>query len=166
MKGYSFGKNSKGKTIIVPNDGAKHVKKIFELEYLEDIKPNSKSMALFEKLVIDKFNEKTQEEQAQKETAMRKIESFKKEKSEIISLMRRNKITEDDGTEELKIVNAEIDKIEILFENSEDINVKECWDFTKFILGNAVNLWKVSDLNTRQRLQSLITPSGFYFKKI
>ena len=73
------------------------------------------------------------------------------------------------STEQYLLKNKRISKYNIendsLFENSEDINVKECWDFTKFILNNAANIWEVSDLNTRQRLQGLITPSGFYFKK-
>jgi hypothetical protein len=46
-----------------------------------------------------------------------------------------------------------------------DINVKECCDFTKIILNNAGNIWEKSDLNTRQRLQGLITPIGIYFEK-
>ncbi|MDR0723916.1 MAG: hypothetical protein LBF23_01885 [Endomicrobium sp.] len=43
--------------------------------------------------------------------------------------------------------------------------MKECWNFTKFILNNAGNIWENGDLALRQRIQGLITPAGFYFAK-
>ena len=165
---------NQGKIIKIPyyycnHNGSDFIQKdVLErayLQHIEKLKIDLKLMKLFEKLVIDKFNKKTQEMQTQKETAMARIETLKKDKSKTIELMRKHKINEDDGAEELNKLNAEIENIESLFENSEDINVKECWEFAKFILNNAANIWKVADLNTKQRLQGLITPSGFYFKE-
>jgi hypothetical protein len=82
-------------------------------------------------MVIDKFNEEIEGERSQKETAMRKIEELRNTNSQTIDFMRRGKLKEDDGAGELDNLNAQINDIECLFDNSEDINVKECWDFTK-----------------------------------
>jgi len=166
--------NIQGKSVKVPyyycnHKGTKFIQKnVIEtayLEYLNQLQPEDASVNFFEETILSKFNEKTELDNMQKIKMTQKTNELKKEKSKLISIITKGIIDEKDGQEELKRINTELADIENIFDSTNAVDINECWGFAKYLLFNVADMWKNGNLDLKQRIQGLITPSGFHFEE-
>lgn len=162
-----------GKKIKVPyyhcsRKGEQRVqKKVLERyyeEYLASIKPAPEILKVFEAMVSDIYQDKTADRKMMYHKAQTELDALRVRKSKVIGLIADQLISDEDGREELAKINEDIQERERLLNNTGEFeDLKSCWSFAKYFILNACELWRKGDLALKQKIQGLITPSGFTF---
>lgn len=134
--------------------------------YLQTIKIHPRVIDLFEKCVVSKFEEKMHDVIWQRKHIEREIQKLEKHKSDLINLLLRKVLEEEDMKKEMDKIKAQINEQQIMLQElANGPDVQSCWNFAKNVLLHLDDAWEKGDLNFRQRLQGLIVPAGFTFKE-
>lgn len=143
-------------------------KKVLEakyLEFLKEQKPSPNILKAFEEEVLSVYKEQTKSLRKEKIHIENEIKNLELKKSRVIDLLARGIIPEEDGQKEIERINKNIAEQKSYLGNPEGYpSLEECWTFAKYFINNMDTIWEKGDLNLRQRVQGLITPSGFKFE--
>ena len=115
-------------------------------------------------MVIDGFNEKTATQREQKTNIQKEITELKKKINNIVDAIGAGALKAELAPNRIEELQQEIvEKENLLLDNEDNPDITECWKYTKDLLFNAADIWKVAELDLKQRLNGLITPAGFVF---
>ncbi|MBL8012659.1 MAG: recombinase zinc beta ribbon domain-containing protein [Candidatus Omnitrophica bacterium] len=136
-------------------------------EYLKSFQPRPDILNLFEKIVIDVWKAQQSEQIKEELRVEKELKALQEKQNRIDKLM-----IEGTFSEEAYKRNSEDLKNQILMKQIElnevkiDLNdVEACLNYCKFFVSNLAQLWASSEVDLRQRFQSLVFPDKIYYEK-
>jgi site-specific DNA recombinase len=138
------------------------------LGLLEQLRPRPELLALFRRIVLDVWNTRKQDIQAQRLAAERKVAELKRRKDQLLEAFIYQKAidqqTYKDQQDKLNeaLTLAEMDQHG---HRSDELDVEAVLAFAERVSLNAARMWLESNLEQRQRFQSLLFPEGLQVEK-
>ena len=133
-------------------------------EYLKFIRPRPELLALLERVVMDKYGERTADMEKARHRLSSELEKLRGEKERVRKLVISGTFSDEDYKAEVRRIAAiEQERDAELRELSVSHNAQECWSYAKTFLAQMPDLWRDGDLPKKQRFQSLFFPEGFSY---
>ena len=132
------------------------------LKLLDEVSPSEECFRLFAEIIRDLRRERGKLLAAGRQKAAGVLSKLKDQKARLLDLLVNGTIAEDDyqaKVEELKKQELQLN-LEQRPPSDDRLGTEERLELAAQILGNLRKVWEDSDLDNRQRLQSLIFPEG------
>jgi site-specific DNA recombinase len=137
------------------------------LTLLESLRPRPEFLALFRRIVLDVWNTRKQDIEAQRVAAERKIAEFKRRKDQLLeAFVYQKAIDQQTYKDQLDKLNEglALAEIEQHTQRYDELDVEAVLAFAERISLNASRMWLEANLDQRQRFQSLLFPVGLQIK--
>ena len=137
------------------------------LKLLHRLTPSSDFLALFRDIILETWNRKQAEAQAQVSAIRQRLGKLTDRKNTLVDRYLDAKIPQQTYNEQDERLSAEIDEAKSALEEvaaSED-KIDALLDFADRVLSNPAGLWARASLDMRQRLQTVLFPSGLAYSK-
>jgi site-specific DNA recombinase len=134
-------------------------------ELLNSVAPSEATLKLFKTIVVKKWQEVNKSHIAQRKSLQKELDLLKERKQRIITLFIDGSLSLEEKANQSGLINSEILRTELELSESSNKNVSSetLIDFGVNMLTNASKLWRIADLNERQRLQIAIFPYGLTY---
>lgn len=133
------------------------------LGLLEQLRPRPEFLALFRRIVLDIWEEKRQDVAAQRAAAERKIVELKRRKDQLLeAFIYQKAIDQDTYQDQLAKLNESLvlAEMEQHGQRTDELDIEAVLAYTEKVSMSASRMWLESNLEQRQRFQSLLFPEG------
>jgi site-specific DNA recombinase len=137
------------------------------LQLLHRLTPSDDFLVLFRDIILETWNRKQAEAQAQVSAIRQRLGKLTDRKNTLVDRYLDAKIPQQTYNEQDERLSAEIDEAKSALEEvaaSED-KIDALLDFADRVLSNPAGLWARASLDMRQRLQTVLFPSGLAYSK-
>jgi hypothetical protein len=133
------------------------------LSLLENLRPRPELVALFRRVVLDVWETRRQDIEAQRTAAERKIVELKRRKDQLLdAFIYQRVIDQETYKDQLDKLNEgmTLAEMEQHGQRSEELDLEAVLAFAEKVSLSASRMWLEADLEQRQRLQALLFPEG------
>ncbi len=132
---------------------------------LERLAPENRYVRLFQEVVRQTWNEKQADARAQLTVSKRRVSELAGRKNRLVDLLVEGKLSQQDYDDRLRQLREEIASAEDALREADlgSLDVEAVLEFADRLVKKPKQLWLNSDLDQKQRLQSLFFPEGLSF---
>jgi DNA invertase Pin-like site-specific DNA recombinase len=128
------------------------------IKLLEDITPTEENLTNFKKKVLDYWTNQYININKKNQDLEKQLSELQTEKTQILSLAKKQLISDDDFKEEFDLIKQKITDTQLLLQDTviEDFDIQEALDFVITFIRQISTYWAKSDYTKRVKLQGLI----------
>lgn len=137
------------------------------IEFLSTVKPNKECIETVKKSLKEQYSSMSKEFNKNHNDLSKKLTELKSTKDKLVDLYIQGKIDDTIYQSKLDSIKKEENEISITLNElkTPKANFNSCLDYVLNSLENLENLWLDNDLETKQKLQKLIFPSGLIYEE-
>ena len=136
-------------------------------EHLKSIQPKDNILSLFNEIVLDVWKNKQSEQIKEELKVEKQLCELNKRKDRVDELMIDGTFDETTYKEKSEEIRSEIivKQVELNEIKIEMNDIEGCLNYCNYFLKNIADLWATSEINLKQRFQTLIFPEKIYYEK-